>query len=153
MNWLELKVPPVAVVAIVAAAMPFLPKIAPVVDLPRPARAVIGLALLADGIVFAVAGVVAFRRARTTVDPLRPDGASTLVQGGVYRVTRNPMYLGFLFALLGWAFWLANPIAFAGPVLYVLYMNRFQIAPEERTLGGLFGDEYSSYRKRVRRWL
>jgi protein-S-isoprenylcysteine O-methyltransferase Ste14 len=87
------------------------------------------------------------------VDPTRPDHASTIVTAGIYSLTRNPMYLGFLLILAAWAAWLGNlPACLALPV-FVKYMNRFQILPEERFLGGKFGAAYDAYRLRVRRWL
>ena len=105
------------------------------------------------GIVTAAAGVLAFRRARTTVDPLHLDKSTAIVSTGIYRITRNPMYLGMLLAVVGWALFLANPVTLAGPVLFVLYMNRFQIRPEERALAERFGQPYRAYFSGVRRWL
>jgi protein-S-isoprenylcysteine O-methyltransferase Ste14 len=63
------------------------------------------------------------------------------------------MYVGMLFLLLGWAVHLAALPAFAGPILYMIYITRFQIVPEERVLGRLFGEQYAQYTARVRRWL
>ena len=94
-----------------------------------------------------------FFRRRTTVNPLKPASAAALVTGGIYRFSRNPMYLGLATLLLAWAFYLGNLAALAGVALFVLYMNRFQIAPEERALEARFGAEYIAYRTRVRRWL
>ena len=96
---------------------------------------------------------VSLRRARTTVNPLRPERASALVTTGVYRITRNPMYVGMALMLLAWAVLLASPAALAGPVTFIAYMNRFQIGPEEDALDTLFGPDYAAYRSRVRRWL
>ena len=94
-----------------------------------------------------------FRRQRTTVNPLAPARASSLVTGGVYRITRNPMYVGFTLLLTAWAVVLAAWPAFLGSVVYVLYITRFQIVPEERALAQLFGESYAQYTRRVRRWL
>jgi protein-S-isoprenylcysteine O-methyltransferase Ste14 len=105
------------------------------------------------GAVTSLAGVVAFRRSRTTVNPLRPETASSLVNGGVYRLTRNPMYVGFLFVLLGWAVWLWAPWPWLGLPLFMLFLTRFQIVPEERAMEKLFGSAYREYRNQVRRWL
>lgn len=107
----------------------------------------------AIGITFALAGVLSFRKARTTVDPTKPTSSSTIVDSGVYRISRNPMYVGFLFILLGWCVYLSNLIAFVFLPLYILYLNRFQIIPEEHILGTKFGDEYMRYKYSVRRWL
>jgi protein-S-isoprenylcysteine O-methyltransferase Ste14 len=101
----------------------------------------------------AIAGVISFQRAKTTVNPTRPGSASALVVSGVYRVTRNPMYLGLLLVLLGWGVFLSNVLAFIWIPAYVAYMNRFQIAPEERALSCLFGQEFLAYKAKVGRWL
>jgi protein-S-isoprenylcysteine O-methyltransferase Ste14 len=111
------------------------------------------IAIALVGVAFSVAGVLAFRRARTTLDPTRPEQASSLVNSGVYRVTRNPMYVGLACVLVAWAVFLSSAWALLGPVAYVLYIGRFQIEPEERALATLFGSEYANYQARVRRWL
>jgi protein-S-isoprenylcysteine O-methyltransferase Ste14 len=95
---------------------------------------------------------VTFRQAKTTVNPLKPH-ASSLVTWGVYAISRNPMYLGGLIMLLGWAIFLSNALAFLFLPIYVLYLNRFQITPEERVLTSLFGQTYVAYQARARRWL
>ncbi|MBG6289848.1 isoprenylcysteine carboxylmethyltransferase family protein [Pseudomonas nitroreducens] len=105
------------------------------------------------GAAVCLAGVLSFRLARTAVNPLRPETASALVSSGIYGHTRNPMYLGFAIALVAWAFYLASPVALLGVVGFVLYMNRFQIGPEEQALASLFGEAFAAYRTRVRRWL
>jgi protein-S-isoprenylcysteine O-methyltransferase Ste14 len=79
--------------------------------------------------------------------------ASSMVTWGVYSRSRNPMYLGGLIMLLGWAVYVSNVLAFLLLPAYVLYINRFQIAPEERALTALFGQSYAAYQLRVRRWL
>jgi protein-S-isoprenylcysteine O-methyltransferase Ste14 len=111
----------------------------------------IGIALL--GLVFDAVGAWAFRRAQTTVNPLRPEKTAVLVTTGVYRITRNPMYVGIMFVLLAWAAFLASPVSLTGPVAFIAYMTRFQIRPEERILLGKFGGEYQQYRAKVRRWI
>src|SRR5690554_5257045 len=90
------------------------------------------LVLLGAGI--SLVGVRSFRRAKTTVNSLKPEQATQLVNGGIYRLTRDPMYLGRLLALLGWAAALASWWSLLGPLLFVLYMNRFQIRPEQRAV-------------------
>jgi protein-S-isoprenylcysteine O-methyltransferase Ste14 len=115
----------------------------------------IGLAigLSGLGIAIALAGVAEFRRAQTTVDPTDPAKTSAVVKSGVYRHTRNPMYLGFLLVLAGWAAYLSSLVASVGPLLFVLYMNRFQIGPEERVLEARFGASFEAYLRSVRRWI
>ncbi len=147
------RIPPVALTLIIAAVMGLTSWLVPAFAYVLPASRVVAVGLAGLGVCTGVAGVVSFRRAATTVNPLRPETASSLVVTGVYRFTRNPMYLGLLVVLLGWAVLLANAVAFVWLPAFVLYMNRFQIAPEESALASLFGPEFTDYRMNVRRWL
>lgn len=113
----------------------------------------LALAVLLIGTIICLAGVLSFRYVRTTVNPLKPETASALVSSGVYRYTRNPMYLGFATALVAWSIFLAWPLALLGVLGFVLYMNRFQIGPEKRALARLFGNDFAQYCTRVRRWV
>ena len=146
-----MRLPPLVVVAVAGGLMWLVARTGPLAEIPG--KDIVSLILAGFGLLVCVAGVVAFRRARTTVNPLTPDAATALVTGGVYSWTRNPMYLGFALALLGWAVWLASPLALVVLVAFVLYMNRFQISPEEQALERLFGVEFTAYKRRVRRWL
>lgn len=98
-------------------------------------------------------GMVSFYKMKTTVDPSEPQKASKLVTFGVYRFTRNPMYLGMLIILIGWAIRLGNPLGIIGIVLFIWYMNTYQIKPEERVLEEKFGMDYKNYKLRTRRWI
>lgn len=118
-----------------------------------PARVYLAAALVGVGLAIDLAAAVRFRRARTTINPLAPDRTSSLVAGGLYRYSRNPMYLGLLLALSGWGVWLGNPANVLVLVLFVVAVTRFQILPEERALEAKFGDAYRAYRARVRRWI
>jgi protein-S-isoprenylcysteine O-methyltransferase Ste14 len=153
MNALEAKIPPPAVAAAVALAMWGAARLASVLQMPAALRLSGAAAILLIGIAFSTAGLVAFRRAQTTVNPTTPDKATALVDSGVYRITRNPMYVGLLCVLVAWAVFLSSGWALVGPLAFVLYIGRFQIAPEERALTKLFGSEYSTYQRKVRRWL
>lgn len=84
---------------------------------------------------------------------MHPDKASALVITGVFRVTRNPMYLGLLLFLIGWAILLAHPVAALVVPAFVAYIDRFQIRPEEAALTDRFGARYKEYARTVRRWL
>lgn len=94
-----------------------------------------------------------FVRHKTTVNPLQPENASAIVSTGLYRFSRNPMYLGMAIVLLGWTVVLGNPVCFFGLPLFMGYIQRFQIIPEENALARRFGEEYLAYARRVRRWL
>ena len=156
-RWYEHKLPPPVIDAACAGLMWWLAGALPALQLwPRGAwpfglGAALGLALAGGAI--ALAGLVEFRRARTTFNPLDPARASALVTTGIYRVTRNPMYLGMLLVLLGLAVWLGNAAPFVVPPLSVLLLNQLQIRPEERILRERFGAHYARYAGRVRRWV
>jgi len=153
MTALELKIPPPVLALLFALCMWLASSLVAPLELPFVLRVGAALMLFAVGLAVSTAGVVSFRRARTTIDPTHPMATSALVSGGIYGFTRNPMYLGLLLGLLGWAAFLANPLALLLVPAFVLYINRFQIRPEERTLSALFGGEYGAYQERVRRWL
>lgn len=153
MRFLELKIPPVGVFLLAAAAMGGLALAMPGLRVSFPGQLLAAsLVLLAAGLV-GLAGVRVFARHETTVNPLQPERATRLVAAGIYRYSRNPMYLALALALVAWAVWLGSwPAALVVPA-FVLAMNRWQIVPEERALAALFGAEYEAYRQRVRRWL
>lgn len=152
MRFLELRVPPPIVGLVIAVGMWAAAHLPPVLQFPKPLRWIVAALLAAVGAAIALGGVMAFRRARTTVNPLKPETSAALVSTGVYTFTRNPMYLGMALVLLGWAAFLSSPWTLAGPLLFAGYITRFQIVPEERVLDGLFGAQYADYRRRVRRW-
>jgi protein-S-isoprenylcysteine O-methyltransferase Ste14 len=153
LSTLELKVPPVVVALVTAALMGIVARAGPGFRWSLPARGLLATGLALVGLLVGAMGVAAFRRARTTVNPMTPGASSSLVRSGIYRLTRNPMYLGIALTLLGWGVFLSNALALCLPAGFVLYMNRFQIGPEERALAARFGDEFAAYSSRVRRWL
>jgi len=131
----------------------FTSSVTPSLEVPFRVRVATALALACIGQSISITGMVVFRRAKTTMNPMKASAASSLVSNSVYRFTRNPMYLGLLLTLVAWAAFLSNPLGVLWVPAFVLYINRFQITPEERVLSSLFGAEYAAYRNRVRRWL
>lgn len=152
MHILELRIPPLLVTIIFTGLMWSLAMLTPSLTFDMPGRVILALVLAIAGITVILAGVVAFRKASTTVNPIQPETSSSLVTFGVYRISRNPMYLGFLLVLLGWAAFLSNLFSFLGVLLFVMYMNQFQIRPEERKLRDKFGEEFAIYAQSTRRW-
>lgn len=153
MRSLETLIPPPIVAAAVAFCM-WLAAPASARELASPSlRLTLALALAIIGIAIAVAGARAFNRAKTTTNPLKPHTASALVIGGIYQITRNPMYVGVTLVLVGVSAWLWWWPAILGPIAFVGYITRFQIQPEERALAAKFGAEYKAYCERVRRWI
>lgn len=152
MKTLELKIPPPAVALITAGLMWLAARWLPL-DFDFPARTAIAAVLALLGACVAIAGVLQFRRAGTTVNPMRVEKASSLVTDGIFARTRNPMYLGLLFVLAGWSIYLASVAAVIVLPLFVVYINRFQIAPEERAMHRLFGEAFRHYMSTTRRWI
>ncbi|WP_415886482.1 methyltransferase family protein [Neptuniibacter sp. QD37_6] len=150
---LELKIPPVALVLIFAGLMWLCAKLLPFLSIQSELRIPIAVAIILIGLVFGLAGVFSFRKAQTTVNPTTPEASSALVTTGIYQYTRNPMYVGLMCLLLSWGAYLAHPASLLCSVGFILYMNRFQIQPEEQALTVLFGDSYKTYTQQVRRWL
>jgi protein-S-isoprenylcysteine O-methyltransferase Ste14 len=153
MHVLELKVPPPAIAILTAALMWVCAWAVPAFGFAYPARDLYAVGLAVAGAVTDFLCIVSFVRARTTINPMKPASSSSLVVSGLYKLTRNPMYLGLLLILLGWGIHLSNALAFFLLPAFILYMNRFQIVPEERVLATLFGQEFAVYKSRVRRWL
>ncbi len=153
MAGLQLKLPPPLLALACLALMFFSATSSPRLSQFAELRSGLALMLTLLGLGLAFAGRRAFQRARTTANPLRPEQSSSLVTDGIYRYTRNPMYLGLLLVLLGYAVYLAALYSLSGPVVFVLYLHWFQIRPEEVILQEKFGDAYRDYCQRVRRWL
>jgi protein-S-isoprenylcysteine O-methyltransferase Ste14 len=153
MKSLELKLPPLPLAVGFGALMWAIERWLPMQSDRSQVRTAIALAIFALAAAIIVTALVGFRKARTTVDPMHPEAASAIVTTGIYRFTRNPMYLGFLLALIAWAVFLGNIVSALMPLLFVAYMNRFQISPEERALRKQFGEPYEAYLRSVRRWL
>ena len=118
-----------------------------------PAPALVGLVVASVGGGISSFGAREFRRSRTTVNPLHPERASSVVTSGIYRYTRNPMYVGIVLVLLGCFVAFGALSGLAGLPIFIAYMNRFQITPEEHALQAKFGREYTDYQARVRRWV
>jgi protein-S-isoprenylcysteine O-methyltransferase Ste14 len=153
MGLLELRIPPLAILLVTALLMTVSAWALPAVAFSIAFQELIALVFGLAGATTSILGVLSFRRAGTTVNPLNPDTSSSLVRSGVYKLSRNPMYLGFLMLLLAWGIYLSNALALLFLPVFVVYMNRFQIKPEERALTSRFGQEFVAYTRHVRRWL
>lgn len=151
MNTLNLKIPPLALVLALSVGMWLMAQYTPSSEMAFPDG--FSAILFAAGLFVGVRGSITFRRSDTTVDPRTPEKASTLVTSGIYSITRNPMYLGLMIMMIAWGLYLTNVFSIAFVIVYVLYITRFQIKPEEAALESLFGEDYTAYKGRVRRWL
>ena len=150
---LENRIPPPIVMVVTGLAMWALSWVTSMVHIPAGIRyGVVGV-LLVFGVSVAGLAVSSFRRAGTTINPVKIDNASSLVTTGIYAFTRNPMYVGLATLLVTLAVLLSNAWLLLGPLFFVLYITRFQIIPEERVMQAKFGSAYDAYKARVRRWL
>ena len=149
---LELKIPPPVYLLLTGGTMWLLDSFLPVTEMiPSPWNRLgylfILLALLTDG-----TSLMQFFRSQTTMNPVRPEKAKNLVTTGMYQITRNPMYVGLLFLLIGWGFLLGSFSPFLLLPIFIFLITTQQIIPEERILEEKFGQQYRDYKESVNRW-
>lgn len=147
------KIPPPFIGLLAAAAIWALNRAFPELTVEFPGQWALAMLIGAAGLALEGVAVAGFIRARTTINPLAPERASVLVTSGIYRLSRNPMYLGIAGLLSGFGLWLGNPLAALPIAGFVALINRWQIIPEEAALERIFGAEYVDYKNRVGRWL
>lgn len=154
---MELKIIPVVQVAIALILMTLLQHFLPYLNYSALVNSFISvtaaLILLFLALAIGIFSLYSFNKHQTTVNPTKPETSSKIVDSGIYRYSRNPMYLAMLLGLLAYACYLENPLAFVICGLFVIYIRRYQIVPEERMLTTLFGQAYRDYQQQVRRWL
>lgn len=153
MTSLDHKIPPPAITILCAGLAWALAYFTPDFAYALPARLPIAALFALSGLSLDVFCLLAFRKAKTTPSPLAPSKSTSIVQTGPYAFTRNPMYLGLALVLIGLCIYLANPLALLAVIVFVAYITRFQIIPEERLLLGKFGAPYADYIRSVRRWI
>jgi protein-S-isoprenylcysteine O-methyltransferase Ste14 len=146
-------VPPPVVALIVGAAMYGVARVLALGKFELVWQTPLAMVLLVSGGLLLLVGAVSFVVAKTTINPMRPEGASHLITTGIYRLSRNPIYLADVLLLAAWAVWLGSALNIVFLVVFVAYIQRFQILPEERALRQIFGENYTDYCSRVRRWL
>lgn len=150
---LELKIPPPVVALVVAALMWGMSRVSAPMNGAGRVRYGLAGTLFVVGVLCAASAAITFRRRKTTINPHKPSETVELVRSGPFRWTRNPMYLGLLTVLVSWAVWLSVVWTLIGPLAFVIYIQRYQIGPEERILAAKFGGAFEQYRREVRRWV
>jgi len=153
MTFLETKIPPPFIFVICATLMWIIARTLPSFGINSDVKLLLMGSLSILAVALGASGVFAFKKANTTVNPHSLGATSSLVLGGVYKFTRNPMYLGLAVLLLTWGIYLQSYWSIVGIFIFVLYINRFQILPEERSLELKFGEQFCEYRSKVRRWI
>ncbi|GAB3522841.1 methyltransferase family protein [Photobacterium alginatilyticum] len=149
---MDLKLPPPVVLLITLGGMYLLSQYWPLWTFTFWGQFLLVLVFCLGGTLVGLAGVMSFAKERTTVDPRNPHKASSLVTSGIYRFSRNPMYLGLVLFLIAAFIYLSALSALVMIPLFIFYMNNFQIGPEEDVLEAIFGEEYRQYCEQVRRW-
>jgi protein-S-isoprenylcysteine O-methyltransferase Ste14 len=153
MTKLELLIPPDVIWVAIAVLMWLASRGTAAFGAEAPLRRPLALVLIVAGSWLIVSARVALDRAGTTWHPTEPGRTTALVTSGVYRFSRNPTYLGMQVVLVSWAIILASPAAVLVSAVFAAYISRFQIWPEELTLGVSLGQDYEDYLRRVRRWI
>ena len=153
MKALENRIPPPLVFFLVAALMWAATWVLPATAIPDGWRWSIAGLLFVLAVLLASSGIGAFRRAKTPLDPVHIDRASTLVTSGIYGFTRNPMYLGLVVAALGMAVLVGAWPMLAAPVAVFLTAQFAHIPFEEAKMRRQFGEAYEAYTRKVRRWI
>jgi len=147
------RIPPPGFLAISLVLMFALHEAAPLAHWIDAAWRPLALGLALAAVAINLTAFLQFRRASTTINPIRPDRASRLVTSGIFGISRNPMYVGMALLLLAWAIALGSASPWFVPPLFVALIHTVQILPEERALAGKFGEDYLAYRRAVPRWL
>lgn len=153
MKRLELRIPPPVLAVLGFGLIWLLSWLLPFFSFSLKYGEVIAFGLIGLGILSAFTGIFTFSNVATTTSPLKLELVSQLVTNGIYKYSRNPMYLGIFLGLLGSSFYFANFLSFVVPILFVIYITQFQIKPEERILKRKFGEKYDNYLSSTRRWL
>ena len=148
---IETKIPPPIVGLIFGILINYTKDIFPNLEIKN--DNLLGIFTIIVGLVCILSAINLFKKYKTTITPLNPSSATNLITNGIYKFSRNPMYLGMLLILAGISI-MVNPI---GGLLLMLiflnYINKFQIIPEEKAMADLFKDEFLEYKEKVRRWI
>ncbi|MBX2847418.1 MAG: isoprenylcysteine carboxylmethyltransferase family protein [Acidiferrobacterales bacterium] len=150
--WLEFRIPP-TIVTVIFAYIIYLTSDLRIWQFTGLASDWFGIILACSGGLTMALGIFTFRCQKTTVNPLAPEQASKLVNKGIYKFTRNPMYLGMAVLLAAWCTYLASTTGWLLLLVFVAFITKFQILPEERILVEKFGTDFENYQNEVRRWL
>lgn len=150
---MKISVPPVLVALITLVIIVGVNRLLSDLNNSFPGQEIVQYIFIGFGALFLAAASFKFGQLKTTTDPMNPSAASALAVTGVYGITRNPIYLGFLLMLTGFAVEYGNPVNIVPLTVFFWFITEFQIKPEEEALREKFGTEYDAYCQRTRRWL
>ena len=150
---LDLKIPPPIVAILCGLGIVYLPDLFGFEAFEIPLQGWVAGIVIVFGLSFDLMGLLEFRKHATTISPLSPNKSALVVSSGIYRITRNPMYLGLAIVLVGVTIAFGSAIGLLMVLVFVLYITRFQIKPEERILEAKFGEAFVDYKAKVKRWI
>ena len=145
------KIPPPLVVLILVISTFFSSKKIDLIQIPF--QTSIAIFILSVGILILINPVLKFIKSKTTINPIKFKKVNKLVTSGIYRYSRNPMYLGMLMIVVSSSIFYLNIYSILTPLFFYLWINIFQIKREEVFLTEKFGEDYLSYKKKTRRWI
>ena len=146
-----LKIPPPILVFILVISNYFSSQKIHLIILPN--RTLISILILLIGILILINPIFKFIRSKTTIDPIKFKRVNKLITSGIYKYSRNPMYLGFLIIVISTSIFYLNIYSITTPFFFYFWINRFQIKREEIFLTEKFGKEYLQYKTKTRRWI
>ena len=148
---IKTKIPPPLVALTFGFLINYTKNIFPKIEIKN--EIIFGSFMIISGLIAILSAITTFKKYHTTITPLNPANTTKLITDGIYKFSRNPMYLGLLLVLLGISIILNLIGGFFLIPLFILYLNLFQIIPEENAMVDLFKDEFLEYKKNVRRWI
>jgi len=149
---LELKVIPPVQLIISALLMISLASYLPQYHFDLTIRLPIVILMILAASIIGILALYDFHKHKTTFHPHTPEKTSKVVDTGVFSYSRNPMYISLALTLIALGVYLQNYSSFTIVPLFIWYITRFQIIPEERMLDKLFPNDYQAYCQKVRRW-
>jgi len=153
MNWLKTRIPPPVWLLASGFLIWLLTRHLPGLTLHFEGQTLLSVLLGAAGVLIELTSVGVFLKRRTTVNPLSPNKAKVFINQGLYRYSRNPMYLGMSLLLFAWIIFLGAVLGLIFLAGFMFVLTELQIKPEEKALEAKFGEAYRTYRKKVRRWI
>ena len=148
---IKTKIPPPLVALTFVFLINFTKDIFPKIEIKN--KIIFGSFVIIIGLIIILFAIILFKKYQTTITPLNPSNATKLITDGIYKFSRNPMYLGLLLVLLGISIIINLTGGFFLIPLFILYLNLFQIIPEENAMVDLFKGEFLKYKENVRRWI
>ena len=145
------KIPPPILVLILVSSNYFSSKKIDLIHLPN--QDLISIIILLIGILILINPIFKFIKSKTTIDPIKFTKVNKLIISGIYKYSRNPMYLGLLMIVISTSIFFLNIFSITTPFLFYCWINRFQIKREEIFLTEKFGKEYMLYKTKTRRWI